>query len=55
MAKGKYKSKVKCDNCGHYGNIEINKGTQIKHSHCPKCGCKTLRIKTLNEELFGVP
>lgn len=42
MSEATYKAAVLCKNCGFVGEIEINRGTEIKDMSCPECGCSTI-------------
>ena len=51
MNKEKYKAKVKCDNCGFDGEIEIEKRIKIEDTECPNCGCQNLRKRNVYESM----
>jgi hypothetical protein len=41
--RNSYEVDVICYNCDFKGEVDVNKGIQIKEAVCPKCGNKTLR------------
>ena len=52
MGQIKYRRKVYCKNCGINQDLEFDYKEEICCAKCPRCGCKTLELRSnkTNEE-----